>query len=142
MPCPRSGVSVPFTGPSDASHAIRELHETYADAVVRQDLDAYLACWTEDGRRTGSGGECNGKAELRAHWNGIFGAIAQMAFFVQHASITVDGDLAEARSYCLEFMTLTDGTSRQVVGEYTDELRRVDGEWAFSHRHYRVLLTP
>jgi ketosteroid isomerase-like protein len=131
-----------FTGPREAIQDIRELHETYSDAVVRQDLDTYLACWSEDGRRTGEGGECDGKAELRSHWMGIFKVIEQMAFFPQLASITVDGDLATARSYCLEFMTLRDGASRQVVGEYADELVRVEGGWVFCHRHYRVMMTP
>jgi ketosteroid isomerase-like protein len=48
---------VAFTGSSEAMQSIRELHETYSDAVVRQDLEAYLACWTEDGRRTRAGGD-------------------------------------------------------------------------------------
>lgn len=65
-----------------------------------------------------------------------------MAFFTQLASIAVDGDQATARSYCLEFMTLRDGAGRQVIGEYTDELVRVEGEWVFSHRHYQVMMTP
>jgi ketosteroid isomerase-like protein len=131
-----------FTGPREAVHEIRELHETYSDAVIRQDLEAYLACWSEDGRRTGTGGEASGKAELRAHWNGIFGAIEQMAFFPQLASISVDGDRANARSYCLEFMKFRDGNGTQVVGEYTDELVNVGGAWVFSHRDYRVMMTP
>lgn len=131
-----------FTGPREARQDIRDLHETYGDAVVRQDLETYLACWSEDGRRTGAGGECNGKAELRSHWTGIFRAVEQMAFFPQLASIAVDGQHATARSYCLEFMKLRDGSSRQVVGEYTDELVSVDGDWVFSHRHYQVILTP
>jgi hypothetical protein len=54
----------------------------------------------------------------------------------------VDGDRASARSYCLEFIKLCDGTSRQVVGEYTDELARAGGDWVFSQRHYRVMMTP
>lgn len=131
-----------FTGPREAIQDIRELHETYSDATVRQDLETYLACWSDDGRRTGEGGECTGKAELQAHWKGIFRAIEQMAFFVQLASITVDGDRADARSYCLEFMTFRDGSGRQVVGQYTDELVSVDGVWVFSHRHYEVMMTP
>jgi ketosteroid isomerase-like protein len=133
---------VAFTGPSEARRSIRELHETYSDAVVRQDLDTYLACWADDGSRTGAGGECHGKAELTAHWNGIFGAIEQMAFFTQLASIAVDGERATTRSYCLEFIALSDGASRQVVGEYTDELTVAGGDWVFSRRHYRVMMTP
>jgi ketosteroid isomerase-like protein len=129
-----------FSGPAEDRLLIRERLETYADAVTRKDLDAYLACWTEDGRRTGSGGECRGKSGLRDHWQDIFTAIEQMAFFTQLASLTVQGDRAEARSYCLEFMTLRDQPNRQLVGEYVDELVRVDGEWLFSHRHYRVVM--
>ena len=130
-----------FSGPVDDKQLIRERFDSYSDAVIRQDLDAYLRCWTDDGRRTGSGGECAGKEELRTHWHGIFATIEQMAFFTQFASLTVDGDHATARSYCLETMKLQDGTTRQLVGEYDDELVRVAGDWLFSHRHYRVAMT-
>jgi hypothetical protein len=58
------------------------------------------------------------------------------------ASITVDGQRASARSFCLVFVKLRDGSDRQVVGEYTDELASVDDGWVFTHRHYQVLMTP
>ena len=132
---------MPFSGSAEDRALIRERLEIYSDAVTRQDLDTYLACWTDDGRRTGSGGECDGKAQLRAHWHGIFGAVEQMVFFTQMASLTVDGDRADARSYCLELLHLRDAPLRRMVGEYTDELVRCDGEWLFSHRHYRVTMT-
>ena len=50
-------------------------------------------------------------------------------------------DSAAARSYCLEMLKLKDGHTRQLVGEYDDELVRVDGEWLFSHRRYQVAMT-
>ena len=130
-----------FTGPADDRQKIRERLETYADAVMRQDLEAYLACWTQDGARTGAGGECKGREELRAHWGAVFGPIEQMAFFTQVASIAVDGDRASVRSHCLEMLRLADDNSRRLVGEYADELVRVDDDWLFSHRHYRVAMT-
>ena len=130
-----------YSGPAEDKQLIRERFEIYSDAVIRQDIDAYLGCWTADGRRSGSGGECAGKDELRTHWHGIFSAIEQMAFFTQFASLTADGDCAWARSYCLEIMKLKDGATRQPVGEYDDELVRVAGDWLFSHRHYRVAMT-
>jgi ketosteroid isomerase-like protein len=132
---------MPFSGSVEDRQLIRERFETYSDAVTRLDLDTYLACWTEDGRRTGSGGECSGKDELRAHWQGIFGAVEQMTFFTQMASLEVDGDRARARSYCLELLQLRDAPLGRMVGEYTDELVRVSGEWLFAHRHYRVTMT-
>jgi ketosteroid isomerase-like protein len=130
-----------FTGSFEDKQRIRELFDTYSDAVTRQDVERYLACWTEGCRRTGSGGECCGKAELRAHWEGSFQAIDKMAFFTQAASITVDGNHATAESYCLEILRLRDGIGRQLVGHYTDELIRSDGDWFFAQRHYEVVLT-
>jgi uncharacterized protein (TIGR02246 family) len=130
-----------FSGPTDDRQAIRELLETYADAVARKDLETYLGCWAEEGRRTGAGGECQGKTGLREHWNGIFGAIEKMAFFVQIASIAVDGDRAAVRSYCLEIMNFSDGNGAKLVGEYTDELIRYAGQWLFAHRDYQVRMT-
>ncbi len=130
-----------FSGPAEDRQLIRERFETYSDAVIRRDLDAYLACWADDCRRTGSGGECRGKDELRSHWNGIFGALEQMVFFTQMAALSVTADRAHARSYCLEILQLRDQSNRRLVGAYTDELVRVDGEWLFAQRHYRVAMT-
>ncbi len=130
-----------FTGSDDVKTKIRERLETYADAVTRKDLEIYLACWAEAGRRTGAGGECQGRTGLSNHWNEIFGAIEKMAFFVQVASIAVDGDHAAVRSYCLEIMDFRDGNSAKLVGEYTDELVHTDGDWLFAHRDYQVRMT-
>jgi hypothetical protein len=64
-----------------------------------------------------------------------------MAFFTQLASMTVDGNRAHARSYCLEIMKLRDGSARQLVGEYDDELLRADDQWLFSVRRYKVAMS-
>ena len=127
-----------FTGPMEDRLAVRERYDAYADAVSRADTDAYLACWTDDGVRSGVGGACEGRAELLAHWEGIWTVVDRMSFFTQVASIEVDGDRAVARTFCLELLTFRDGESRQVVGHYDDVLRRLDGVWRFASRDYRV----
>ena len=129
-----------FSGPIEDRLAIRERFDSYSDAVTRQALDDYLDCWTEDGARFGVGGECQGIEALRAHWYGIWKALSQMAFMTQIGAIVVDGTTATARSYCLETLRFHDGTTRQLVGTYDDELRRIDGAWRFSVRRYRVLV--
>lgn len=129
-----------FSGPLEDRLAIRERFDSYSDAVTRRALDDYLDCWTEDGQRSGSGGECHGIDELRAHWHDIWKALSQMAFMTQIGAIAIDGTTASARSYCLETLQFHDGTARQLVGTYDDELRRVDGVWRFSVRRYRVLI--
>lgn len=129
-----------FTGPAEDRLEIRERLDSYCDAVCRKDLADYLACWTADGERLGEGGECHGAEELRTHWDGIWHALERMAFLTQVGAIEVDGDRAHARSYCREILQFKDGATQQLVGRYDDELRRVDGTWLFSRRHYRVLL--
>jgi ketosteroid isomerase-like protein len=129
-----------FTGPFEDRMSIRERLETYSDAVCRADLDAYIACWTDDCVRRGAGGAFAGKDELRRHWVGIWQALEQMVFLTQVGAIEVDGDRATARSYCLETMTLKDGQRCRLVGQYTDQLRRVGGQWLFADRHYEVVL--
>lgn len=129
-----------FNGPIEDRLAIRERFDSYSDAVLRQALDDYLDCWTADGERFGSGGECHGVDELRTHWQGIWKALSQMAFMTQIGAIVVDGSIASTRSYCLETLRFHDGTTRQLVGAYDDELCRVDGVWRFKLRRYRVLI--
>jgi ketosteroid isomerase-like protein len=129
-----------FSGPIEDRLAIRERFDTYSDAVTRQVFDDYLDCWTDDGERFGTGGECHGADELRTHWHGIWKALSQMAFTTQVGAIVIDGATATARSYCLETLQFHGGATRQLVGAYDDELRRDGGVWRFRVRRYRVLI--
>ena len=129
-----------FTGPAEDQLKIRERIDSYCDAVCRIALDDYLACWAEDGARLGEGGECHGTAELRAHWDSIWQVVSKMAFMAQIGAIEVTGDNASTRSYCLEMLQFRGGGTHRLIGTYDDKLRRVDGEWLFSERNYRVFL--
>lgn len=129
-----------FTGPAEDRLKIRERLDSYSDAVCRQDLADYLACWTEDGERLGEGGECRGIEALRTHWDGIWQALERMAFLTQIGAIEVDGNRARTRSYCREILLFKNGATHRLVGVYEDELHRVDGTWLFSRRNYRVFL--
>jgi SnoaL-like protein len=129
-----------FSGPIQDQLRIRERIDSYCDAVCRRSLDDYLACWTEDGARLGEGGECHGVGELRVHWDGIWQLLSKMVFMAQIGAIEVTDDHARARSYCLEILQFRAGGTRRLIGTYDDLLRRVDGEWLFSERNYRVFL--
>jgi ketosteroid isomerase-like protein len=129
-----------FSGPIEDQLGIRSRFDAYSDATCRQDLDAYLSCWAPDGARLGQGGEAHGIDELREHWAGIWQMLAQMVFITQIGAIEVDGDTAHTRSYCLEILRLQNGGKHRLVGEYVDRLVRVDGEWLFHERRYRVLM--
>ena len=52
--------------------------------------------------------------------------------------ITVDGDRADAQLYH-EVAVMQDGTELRPRGQYDDECVKVDGEWKFSRRVFKVL---
>lgn len=132
-----------FTGPIEDRLKIRERFDSYSDAVSRISLDDYVRCWTDDPIRLGTGGEFRGLDQLRAHWDGIWRAVETMAFVTQIGAIEIDGPAAATRSYCQETLRFRNGQTQQLVGAYADELTRVDGEWLFSKRTYRIhIATP
>ena len=63
-----------------------------------------------------------------------------MVFLAQVGSIEVTGDTARVRSYCHEILRFTDGNVHKLVGQYDDEVRRVDGAWLFAHRNYQIIV--
>lgn len=129
-----------FTGPSEDRLAIRELYGTYSDAATRQDRDAYLACWHEDGVRADKRGEVAGKAAIAAQWDGLWQILEKMAFFAEVAAIEVEGDSAAARVFCREIIVLKDGAVWKIVGRYDDQLVRDGGGWRFRRRDYATVI--
>jgi ketosteroid isomerase-like protein len=119
---------------------IRERLGAYGDASSRADVDAWLACWTEDGVRAQAGVEVAGKAALRAMWDKVWGLLDRMAFFSELGALEVRGERATARCYCREIMVLKGGGLWKVVGVYDDLLVRQDGVWLFARRDYQLFI--
>ena len=129
-----------FTGPIEDRILIRERYNAYSDASNRQDEDAYLACWAEDGVRIGQGLTVTGKAALQQQWRQFWTILAKMAFFSEVGGIEVMGDTARAHVFCREIIVLKDGALWKVVGQYQDELVRQGESWVFARREYTLLI--
>lgn len=130
-----------FSGPLEDRLLIRELIGDYSDATFRQDAEAWLACWTEDGVRAQAGArEHHGKAALRAMWDAVWAMLDKLAFFTEIGVIEVQGDQAITRCYCREILFLKDGGVRKVVGVYDDQLVRQNGKWLFARREYQLFM--
>src|ERR1700748_479326 len=117
-----------FTGPTEARLKIRERFDSYSDAVSRIALDDYVACWTDDPIRLGTGGEFHGLDQLRAPWDGNWRAVETMAFVTQIGAIEISGQEAHARSYCQETLRFRTGETHRLVGAYTDQPKGGHGE--------------
>lgn len=129
-----------FKGPLEDRIAIRDLMGAYADATFRQDVEAWLACFTQDAVRAQGAREVRGTVELRAMWDKVWSILDRMAFFTEVGAIEVDGDRATARAWCREILFLKGGGVRKVVGVYDDLLLRQDGGWRFARRTYQLFM--
>lgn len=129
-----------FTGSIEDRLAIRERIEAYNDAVFRRDPDDWAECWAQDAKWEVAGRSANGREAIRTLWIELMQGLEAAGMYVAHASVAVDGDGADSRSYMLELLKQKDGVERLVSGRYDDRLRRDDdGQWRFVSRSYAVL---
>lgn len=130
-----------FAGSPEDRLAIRELLETYADAVARNDAADWGATWSDDEPAwifggDGPGVRIDGKDQIVAAWRQRMARYAWISFRVSPGAIGIDRDRATARSYTMETLGLADGRRLQVFGRYDDDLVRVTAGWRFRMRHF------
>lgn len=133
---------MPFTGPIEDRLAIRELIDTYADAVIRHDADAWGATWAEDAVWAlpdyPQWGEVHGREAIVAMWTSAMEHFPNIVFVANPGSIEVDGDTARMRSYTSEVYD-QDGATKRDRGVYEDVCVKQDGRWLFRSRTFRNL---
>jgi len=128
------------SGPIEDRLSIRELVDSYNDAVMRIDGDAWSANWAEDAVWNLPGaGEIAGRSAILTVWQGAMSAFSFVGFFASAGPITVTGDTAAGIWYQQEFLHGKDGGKRVVTGRYQDAYSRKDGRWFFQRRDYEVL---
>lgn len=131
---------MPFTGPFEDRLAIRELLETYADAITRRDPDAWGATWAEDGQWSLPDypelGTTIGRPAIVAMWIEAMKAYPGIMFEAWPGSMEVTGDSATMRSYTSEVYD-RDGVTMRDRGVYEDICVKIGGRWYFSSRSFR-----
>ena len=119
---------------------IRELVESYNDAVMRFDGEAWGENWTEDAVwQLPGAGDVSGRDAIVTVWQGAMSAFSFVGFFASAGPIHVSGDTATATWYQQEFLHGKDGSERKVTGRYEDDYVKVEGRWYFKRRVYEVL---
>ena len=128
------------SGPVEDRLAIRELVESYNDAVMRLDGDAWASNWTDDGIWSLPGlGEVAGKAKFYPMWQQAMSGFSFVGFFASAGPIVVTGDTAHGTWYQQEFLHMKAGGKQTITGKYEDDYVRKDGRWYFAKRVYAVL---
>jgi hypothetical protein len=120
----------------DDIEAIKQLSSRYNLAFDYEDVDAYIATWTEDGffERSNAGRSYQGHAELRELLTGFD---VDGRHITTNFIIDVDGDRATQSAY-LVYMDAKDAFKVVMFGVYSDELVRTDDGWKYSARRLKV----
>ena len=127
-----------FTGPIEDRMQIRDLIDSYTDAVHQRDAAAWADTWTEDALWDLGAGEIKGRANLVAAWVKAMENYSFVAFDGHPGMINVYGARADLRTYTSEFLIGTDGTTTAIKGQYDDRLVKEAGRWRFQSRRYTV----
>ena len=129
-----------FTGPFEDRLAIRELLETYADAVTRCDAAAWGATWAEDAVWSMPDypefPTPEGRANIVGLWVEAMKHYPGIMFEAWPGSIEIAGDTAVVRSYTSEVYDQGELTLRD-RGVYEDTCVKRDGKWLFKARIFR-----
>ena len=128
------------SGPIEDRLAIRELVESYNDAVMRFDAQAWGDNWAEDATWSLPGmGEVTGRGAIVTMWQRAMSAFEFVGFFGSAGPLVVNGPRATGTWYQQEFLHQKDGGKRAVTGRYRDEYVKRGGRWYFAKRVYVVL---
>lgn len=125
-----------FAGPERDRLMIRELIDSYGDAVARRDADAWGACWAEEAVWRFAGREVSGRDAIVSTWHGAMAQYAAIAFMAFPGAIEVEGDSATLRTHTFEHLVPVDGPVRVQAGIYEDRLVRRGGRWLFAQRSF------
>lgn len=119
---------------SDDVEAIRSLVHRYADAACRDDHEAWVGTWADDGVWEIGRGPVVGRAAIAAAFAramGLFEAVVQLA---HNGEATVDGDRATGRWYMSEATLTHTGKRALYYGYYDDVYVRTAAGWRFASR--------
>jgi uncharacterized protein (TIGR02246 family) len=127
-----------FSGPAEDIAAVRTLHDQYADAVNRNDPDAWAALWAEDAVWDLMGHVVSSRGAIVATWKGAMAGFRFVGFFCQPGMIRIDCDRAEGRVWTHEVLDGPEG-ERRPLGRYDDiYVRGTDRQWRFLERRFTL----
>ncbi|HEU4429410.1 MAG TPA: nuclear transport factor 2 family protein, partial [Myxococcota bacterium] len=128
------------SGPLEDRLAIRELVESYNDAVMRFDAEAWAANWVDDAVWSLPGvGEVAGREKIVALWKQMMSALSFVGFYASAGPIVVTANAATATWWQQELLHGKDGVRTAIQGRYEDVYSKRSGRWYFAKRVYAVL---
>ena len=134
-----------FNGPIEDRLAIRELLDSYSDAVIRRDQMLWSSCWAMNASWHLGSQIIVGRDAILSHWidmkansRGTKGSYTR-AFFNFPGAVNIDGDKGQGWSYTNELLVDDQNMTYHLHGMYSDLYVRENGQWVFAERIFKKL---
>jgi len=131
-----------MSGSLDDHQQIRELYARYAYSLDHGDIDRMMDCFTDDAvfesARQGRFEGCDGLRKFAGSIPERTGG-AQIRHLITNQLCDLDGDRGTGSCYFMYFHCKNNQVQQVTVGEYNDELRKVDGRWKIRSRKVILL---
>jgi ketosteroid isomerase-like protein len=121
-----------------AEAEIRQLYARYADAVWRQDLQAFGDCYAEDCEWRIMGMILRGREEIVWNFGRILPKYRRILFSFSTPILEVGEGTANSRVYAAELSGMSDGSAFAPIGTYYDRLVRHADRWRFKWRLFQT----
>lgn len=121
-----------------AEYQIRQLHARFADAVWRNDQDAFADCFSEDAEWKIATLHIRGREDIRANIAEFLAPYERVHLITGMPLLEIGSGEALGRCPITELSKLRDGSSVLMIGIYHDRYRLEDNQWRFKRRHFAL----
>jgi ketosteroid isomerase-like protein len=131
-----------FIGPFEDRLAIRELVDSYGDAVSRYNAEDWGANWAVDAvwiLNLPNLPKVEGRKAIVELWVQAMSAYEWVLMTAKPGEIIVNKDQAAGRFFTSEVTRLKGGEEQRIAGRYDDTYVKIDGRWYFKSRTYKML---
>lgn len=115
---------------------LNKLMARYADAVNRDDADAWIATWAQDGEWNLLGDPVVGHDDILALWRQMMDSFEFALLLPSSCLYRVDGDRATGHCYLQEYSRTPGGEATAIISRYRDTCVRRNGQWLYHSRKY------
>ncbi|WP_169053484.1 nuclear transport factor 2 family protein [Alteraurantiacibacter aquimixticola] len=130
--------------------AIQRVITDYSAHLDARDYDGYVGLFTEDGVWANGNTRREGREEIRAMLEGLFGEVEEdyvnlsSFHYIANFEVDVEGDEARSKSRFIFFMRGEGGAPMpELSGQYHDRLVRTEEGWKIAERvDHTVMPTP
>lgn len=119
---------------------IRELIEAFAVRVTLHDPELWSQVWAPDGTWVlpSEPQGVNGRDNIREAFKQKMAAVENIHMTCTPADMHIVGDKATGKTFCRETIYIKGGMKKVLIACFHDEYVKIEGQWLFQRRDYKV----